>query len=120
MVLLLVADAPPHREALNSTFHATEHLRKKRVRTVPDAARGVEDSAQLVMGTMAVLTGERYIFLTDDNGIGNVHVELTKRRPSQRRRWCLTHEPQASQPRPTCRRPTPPHRCGSKIALRTA
>ncbi|GLI98417.1 VWA domain-containing protein [Sphingobium sp. BS19] len=75
--LLLVADAPPHEEALKSTLDATERLRAQGVRIVPVAASGVEDSAQYVMRTMAVLTQGRYIFLTDDSGIGNAHAEPT-------------------------------------------
>lgn len=73
--VLLVADAPPHREALGATLGAVEHLREQGVRIVPVAASGVEDSAQYVMRAMAVLTGGRYIFLTDDSGIGNAHAE---------------------------------------------
>ena len=72
---LLVADAPPHREALGTTLDAVEHLRGQGVRIVPVAASGAEDSAQYVMRAMAVLTGGRYIFLTDDSGIGNGHAE---------------------------------------------
>jgi Mg-chelatase subunit ChlD len=73
--VLLVADAPPHREALGATLKAVEHLRGQGVRIVPVAASGAEDSAQYVMRAMAVLTGGRYIFLTDDSGIGNGHAE---------------------------------------------
>jgi Mg-chelatase subunit ChlD len=73
--LLLVADAPPHREAFGATLDATQHLRSQGVRMVPVAASGVEDSAQYLMRAMAVLTQGRYIFLTDDSGIGNAHAE---------------------------------------------
>lgn len=73
--VLLVADAPPHREALGATLGAVQHLRGQGVRIVPVAASGVEDSAQYVMRAMAVLTGGRYIFLTDDSGVGNAHAE---------------------------------------------
>lgn len=73
--VLLVADASPHREALGATLGAVEHLRGQDVRIVPVAASGVEDSAQYIMRAMAVLTGGRYIFLTDDSGVGNAHAE---------------------------------------------
>ena len=42
---------------------------------MPVAASGVEESAQYVMRTMAALTQSRYIFLTDDSGVGNPHAE---------------------------------------------
>jgi Mg-chelatase subunit ChlD len=73
--LLLIADAPPHANALGTTLQVTQRLRSRGVQIVPVAASGVEDSAQYVMRTMAVLTQGRYIFLTDDSGIGNPHAE---------------------------------------------
>lgn len=73
--MLLIADAPPHADALASTLDATQRLRSRGVQIVPVAASGVEDSAQYVMRTMAVLTRGRYIFLTDDSGIGDAHAE---------------------------------------------
>ena len=42
---------------------------------MPVAASGVEDSAQYVMRSMAALTQGRYIFLTDDSGVGDSHAE---------------------------------------------
>lgn len=73
--LLLVADAPPHEQALGGTLAATQRLRSQGVQIIPVAASGVEDSAQYVMRTMAAMTQGRYIFLTDDSGIGYEHAE---------------------------------------------
>ena len=73
--VLLVADAPPHEDALAATLKSAQSLRSKGVHIVPVAASGVEDSAQYVMRTMAALTQGRYIFLTDDSGVGNSHAE---------------------------------------------
>ena len=73
--VLLVADAPPHEDALAQTLAATQGLRSRGVQIVPVAASGVEDSAQYMMRTMAALTQGRYIFLTDDSGLGDSHAE---------------------------------------------
>ena len=73
--MLLVADAPPHAEALAPTLASTQKLRALGVQVVPVAASGVEHSAEYVMRTMAALTQGRYIFLTDDSGVGNSHAE---------------------------------------------
>jgi Mg-chelatase subunit ChlD len=73
--LLLVADAPPHEDAIPATLTAAEKLRSRGVQIVPVAASGVEENAEYVMRTMAALTQGRYIFLTDDSGIGNPHAE---------------------------------------------
>jgi len=74
-VVLLVADAPPHERAFGATLDAARRLRGDGVQIVPVAASGVEDNAQYMMRAMAVLTQGRYIFLTDDSGIGNPHAE---------------------------------------------
>jgi len=74
-VVLLVADAPPHEEGLAATMTATSRLRSKGVQIVPLAASGVDDTAQYVMRTMAAMTQGRYVFLTDDSGVGNAHAE---------------------------------------------
>ena len=73
--VLLVADAPPHEQAIGATLKSAQSLRSKGVHIVPVAASGVEESAQYVMRTMAALTQGRYIFLTDDSGVGNPHAE---------------------------------------------
>lgn len=72
--LLLVADAPPHDENIGKTWAAAEAARAKRIQIVPVAASGVADKAEYVMRAMAAATQSRYIFLTDDSGIGNPHA----------------------------------------------
>ena len=72
--LLLVADAPPHADDLASTWQSAEVARVKRIQIVPVGASGVADGAEYLMRAAAVLTQSRYIFLTDDSGIGNKHA----------------------------------------------
>jgi hypothetical protein len=72
--LLLVADAPPHDDLYGRTWTAAEHLRARRVHITPVAASGVADEAEYAMRAMAALTQSRYLFLTDDSGIGNPHA----------------------------------------------
>jgi hypothetical protein len=73
--LLLVADAPPHDENVDATWAAAEAARAARIQIVPVAASGVGDTAEYVMRAMAAATQSRYLFLTDDSGIGNAHAE---------------------------------------------
>lgn len=73
--LLLVADAPPHPENVAKTWMAAEAARARRIQVVPLAASGVDDLAQYVMRAMAAATQSRYLFLTDDSGIGNPHAD---------------------------------------------
>jgi Mg-chelatase subunit ChlD len=73
--VLLVADAPPHEEGMASTLRSTQGLRAAGIQIVPVAASGVDDDAQYVLRTMATMTQGRYIFLTDDSGVGDAHAE---------------------------------------------
>jgi len=72
--LLLVADAPPHDELFGRTWKATEAARAKRIHITPVAASGVADKAEYAMRAMAAATQSRYLFLTDDSGVGNPHA----------------------------------------------
>ena len=72
--LLLVADAPPHDYNIGKAWRAAEAARARRIQIVPVAASGVGDVAEYVMRAMAAATQSRYIFLTDDSGIGNPHA----------------------------------------------
>jgi hypothetical protein len=73
--LLLVADAPPHDQNIGRAWRAAEAARAKRIQIVPVAASGVDSTAEYVMRAMAAATQSRYLFLTDDSGIGNPHAE---------------------------------------------
>jgi hypothetical protein len=72
--LLLVADAPPHDANIGRAWAAAEAARAARIQIVPVAASGVADTAEYVMRAMAAATQSRYLFLTDDSGIGNAHA----------------------------------------------
>ena len=74
-VMLLVADAPPHDEMQGRAFAAAQAARARRVQIVPVASSGVDSRAEYFMRATAALTQSRYIFLTDDSGIGNAHAE---------------------------------------------
>lgn len=72
--LLLVADAPPHDDKFGRTWAAAEAARAKRIHITPVAASGVADKAEYAMRAMAAATQSRYLFLTDDSGVGNPHA----------------------------------------------
>ncbi len=74
-VAFLMADAPPHDDKVAATFDAVAALRDKQVRVYPVAASGVADLAELAMRGAAFMTLGRYLFLSDDSGVGNSHAE---------------------------------------------
>lgn len=74
-MLFLVADAPPHTEKMMTTFEHAQIARQKDISIFPLAASGVADEAEYIMRLAAVITQGRYLFLTDDSGVGNSHAE---------------------------------------------
>ncbi|WP_213271782.1 vWA domain-containing protein [Hyphomonas sp.] len=76
-VNLLVADAPPHKADLMASWDAALVSRTRGIHIVPLAASGVDKTAEFLMRGMGQITGGRYLFLTDDSGIGNPHAEPT-------------------------------------------
>jgi hypothetical protein len=73
--LVLVADAPPHDERAPAAWRNAMALRDQGVHIVPVAASGVGPAAEYLMRAMAAATQSRYLFLTDDSGVGNAHGE---------------------------------------------
>ncbi len=73
--LLLVADAPPHDENIMVTWDWALMARENQIHIAPVAASGVKDVAEFLMRGTAALTQSRYMFLTDDSGVGGSHQE---------------------------------------------
>jgi hypothetical protein len=72
-----IADAPHHvgREAaMVSNFLTAQQLG---IHIYPVAASGANDLVEYTMRTAAEVTGGRYLFLTNDSGIGGSHQEPT-------------------------------------------
>ncbi len=69
-----IADAPAHMSDMQSTFVAVEKLADAGITVFPVAASGVMDTAEAMMRATALMTGGKYIFLTDDSGVGLPHA----------------------------------------------
>lgn len=72
--LLWVADAPPHADDVAASWRAAEALRAQRVQVIPVAASDTNPGAEYLMRAAAAVTQSRYLFLTDDSGVGNPHA----------------------------------------------
>ncbi|WP_439471177.1 vWA domain-containing protein [Brevundimonas sp.] len=72
--LVLVADAPPHDDRIAATWEQVQDARARRIQITPVAASGVGHRAEFVMRAAAAATQSRYLFLTDDSGVGNRHA----------------------------------------------
>jgi len=76
-MLFLLADAPPKQYAgADYTYHeAIQDAATGGIAIYPVAASGVDKPTEFLFRTMAVMTGGKYVFLTDDSGVGDHHEE---------------------------------------------
>jgi hypothetical protein len=74
-VLFHIADAPPHDPDYGAFLDAANTARATNVRIYPVGASGVGIGAEYLMRVAALTTAGRYLFLTDDSGIGGSHEE---------------------------------------------
>jgi hypothetical protein len=68
-----VGDAPHHDDRGQGMKQAIVDVRSKGVHLYPVSASGTNDLLELTMRAAAALTGGRYMFLTDDSGVGDTH-----------------------------------------------
>ena len=74
-VLFVLADAPPHDEHLEVALQHVLALKRLGVRVYGLAGSGVDETLEYFLRLLSLVTGGRYLFLTDDSGIGNTHAE---------------------------------------------
>jgi hypothetical protein len=72
-----VADAPHHAERAPTMVQDVLAAHGIGIRLYPIAASGTDDLLEYTMRTTAEVTGGRYLFLTNDSGIGGSHKEPT-------------------------------------------
>jgi hypothetical protein len=72
-----VADAPHHNDKAGAMAEGIRGMSKLGVHVYPVASSGVDELSEVTMRTAAALTGGRYLFLTNDSGIGNDHKQPT-------------------------------------------
>ena len=78
-LLFLVLDAPPHYEPdIVATIHDLITLAaEKGVKIIPVTASGINKETEFLMRFMAMSTNGTYVFITNDSGVGNDHLEAT-------------------------------------------
>lgn len=76
-LIFWVADAPHHTQHAVAMADAVRAARGKDVHIYPVGASGLDEFTEFTMRQAAQVTMGRYIFLTDDSGIGGAHREPT-------------------------------------------
>ena len=74
-VAFWVADAPAHPGEGGGLSNVIRDAKKKGVHIYPIASSDTDETAEYQMRSAAQMTGGRYVFLTNDSGIGNDHAE---------------------------------------------
>lgn len=78
-IIFFLLDAPPHNEkdVIENLHKNIEKSAKHGVKIIPIAASGIDKETEFLLRFMAVATNGTYVFITDDSGIGNSHLEAT-------------------------------------------
>ncbi len=73
---ILVGDAPPHYYADETWTYknALPELAARGIKLVTVGASGVDKSTEYLFREMSAYTGGRYVWLTDDSGVGEAHT----------------------------------------------
>lgn len=72
-----IADAPPHSRDARAYLAAAQAAAGQNVQIFGLGASGVAAESEYLMRQAAAMTGGRYLFLTDDSGVGLSHAEPT-------------------------------------------
>ena len=75
----LLLDAPPHArpDVLESLKKSLGKAAAQGIKIIPIAASGIDKKTELLMRVFAMLTNGTYVFITNDSGIGNDHIEAS-------------------------------------------
>lgn len=78
-LLIHVLDAPPHNNQikLSKYFNAINTAAQKGIRMIPVASSGIDKWTEYLLRNEAMMTGGTYVFLTNDSGIGEDHLEAS-------------------------------------------
>jgi hypothetical protein len=76
-LLFHIADAPPHSTDARAYLDAARDAAAKNIQIFGLGASGVAAESEFLMRQAALHTPGRYLFLTNDSGVGNSHAEPT-------------------------------------------
>ncbi len=76
-LLFWVADAPHHIDRATALRDAVAAAQRSDIHIYPVASSGVNELTEFTMRSAAQITHGRYVFLTDDSGVGNSHKAPT-------------------------------------------
>jgi hypothetical protein len=78
-IAFLLLDAPPHYETeIKESIHTTiSDAAEKGIKVIPITASGIDKETEFLMRFISISTNGTYVFITNDSGIGNDHLEAS-------------------------------------------
>lgn len=74
-LVFMIFDAPPHEQTEEKIQKAVKEAAVRGIHIIPVIASDSDRETELFGRALAIVTGGTYVFLTDDSGIGNSHLE---------------------------------------------
>lgn len=78
-LLFLLLDAPPHYETqiVDEIQSLIQTAAKKGIKVIPVTASGIDKETEFLMRFMSITSNGTYVFITNDSGVGNDHLEAS-------------------------------------------
>ena len=78
-IAFLLLDAPPHYEAqiVDDLHLSIKKAAQKGIKVIPIVASGINKETEFLMRYFSISTNGTYVFITNDSGVGNEHLEPT-------------------------------------------
>ena len=78
-ILFLMLDAPPHYnpEVILKLHQSILKAAEMGIKVIPVTASGINKETEFLMRFFSITTNGSYVFITDDSGVGNDHLEPT-------------------------------------------
>lgn len=74
-LMFLIFDAPPHDDKQQVLEQAVRKAAQQGIRIIPVVSSNSDRDTELFGRCLAIATGGTYVFLTDDSGVGDSHLE---------------------------------------------
>ncbi|MGC9344982.1 MAG: hypothetical protein ACP5E3_19920, partial [Bacteroidales bacterium] len=78
-ILFILLDAPPHYEnqVVDQIHSLVNTAAEKGIKLIPITASGIDKETEFLMRYFSIATNGTYVFITNDSGIGNEHLEAS-------------------------------------------
>ena len=76
-IIFLILDAPPHYESqiVSEIHNLIYSASEKGIKIIPVVASGIDKETEFLMRYFSIATNGTYVFITNDSGIGNEHLD---------------------------------------------